>query len=219
MTTAWARPRCSRLVCCRACGTPSWRGHRLAAHTAASQWDCGWVAASRLGGSRSGRHRTGGSGEMGTLSRRRVTRSFCTVTAAGALILGSAATLGSSLASAAPAPAAAPSTLAQAFNNVGITSSASPASGNFDGIGDSFSASGLARDALTPGGSLLHDGQKLSWPDVPAGQPDNVVADGQVIALSGQGSTLGVVGASDNGSASGTFTVSYADGTTTTASL
>ncbi|HEY1918736.1 MAG TPA: glucodextranase DOMON-like domain-containing protein [Streptosporangiaceae bacterium] len=136
------------------------------------------------------------------------------MTAVGALVLASATAPGSSLASASTSL-----TLEQAFNNVGITSSTDASSGNFDGIGDSFSASGLAEDALTPGNGLLHDGQRLSWPDVPAGQSDNVVADGQVITLSGQGSTLGIVGASAYGDATGTFTVTYADGTTSTASV
>lgn len=110
-------------------------------------------------------------------------------------------------------------TLGQAFDNVGVTSPADPAAGNFDGIGDSFNAGGLAEDALVPGGSLLHDGLQLTWPDVAPGQPDNVLADGQTVALSGQGSTLGIVGASAYGSASGTFTVTYANGATTTADV
>ena len=149
---------------------------------------------------------------MSTLSRRRrLSRSLCTLTAFSALILVTTP-LGSSLA----ATTRTPSTLGQAFNNVGITSSADASAGNFDGIGDSFSATGLAADALTPGSTLLHDGQQLSWPDVAAGQPDNVVAEGQTIALSGQGSTLGIVGASAYGDATGTFTVSYANGTTST---
>lgn len=38
--------------------------------------------------------------------------------------------------------------------------------GNFDGIGDSRPAVGLAADALTPGEPLLHDGLRLTWPDV-----------------------------------------------------
>ena len=110
-------------------------------------------------------------------------------------------------------------TLEQAFDNVGITSPANPTAGNFDGIGDSFDASALAEDALVPGGSLLHDGLQVTWPDVAPGQPDNVVADGQTVALSGQGSTLGIVGASAYGSASGAFTVTYANGSTTTANV
>lgn len=110
-------------------------------------------------------------------------------------------------------------TLQQSFDNVGITSSSSPTTGNFDGIGDSFSASALASDALVPGAGLLHDGFQLTWPQVAPGSPDNVVADGQTIALNGKGSTLGIVGASAYGTASGTFTVNYANGTSTTANV
>jgi glucoamylase len=108
-------------------------------------------------------------------------------------------------------------TLEQAFNNVGITATASAGAGNFDGIGDSFSATGLASDALSPGARLLHDGLQLTWPEVAAGTPDNVLSDGQTVALTGTGSTLGIVGASAYGSANGTFTVNYADGTSSSA--
>ncbi|HET7013444.1 MAG TPA: glycoside hydrolase family 15 protein [Streptosporangiaceae bacterium] len=110
-------------------------------------------------------------------------------------------------------------TLAQAFNNVGITSAGAPAAGNFDGIGDSFSATGLAADALSPGQPLLHDGLAITWPNVAPGQPDNVIANGQSIALTGSGSTLGVIGASAFGSTGGTFTVNYADGSSSTATV
>jgi glucoamylase len=118
-----------------------------------------------------------------------------------------------------PASAAAPPTLQEAFNNVGITAAADATAGNYDGIGDSLSAAGLAADALSPGRPLLHDGLRITWPDVSPGQPDNVVADGQTVAVSGTGSTLGVVGASAYGSTTGTFTVTYANGTTSSASV
>ncbi len=110
-------------------------------------------------------------------------------------------------------------TLRHAFDNVGITASGDASAGNYDGIGDSFSARGLAADALSPGRSLLHDGLGIDWPDVAPGQPDNVVADGQIVAVSGTGSTLGVVGASAYGSTTGTFTVTYANGSTTSATV
>ena len=116
-----------------------------------------------------------------------------------------------------------PPTLQQAFDNVGITAAAAAAAGNYDGIGDSFSASGLAADALSPGGSLLHDGLRITWPDVAPGQADNVVADGQTVAVTGTGTgagtTLGVVGASAYGSTSGTLTVNYTDGTSSPATV
>src|SRR6185437_14804165 len=115
-----------------------------------------------------------------------------------------------------PAGASLP-TLAQAFDNVGITIASDAATGNFDGVGDSFSATGLAADALAPGKPLLHDGLAVTWPNVQPGQPDYVVADGQTVAVTGTGTTLGVIGASAFGSTTGTFTVTYADGTTSTA--
>ncbi|MHB1527325.1 MAG: hypothetical protein ACYCZN_13800 [Candidatus Dormibacteria bacterium] len=135
---------------------------------------------------------------------------LCSV-AVGSLSLGTVA--------AAPRVAAGAVSLTLAFDNVAITAPTEPGPGNFDGIGDSFSSAGLAADALTPGGSLLHDGLPITWPNVAPGSPDNVVADGQTISLSGSGSTLGIVGASAYSSASGTFTVSYTDGSTSTASV
>ncbi len=102
---------------------------------------------------------------------------------------------------------------------MGITSAGSATAGNFDGIGDSFSATGLAADALSPGEPLLHDGLAITWPNVAPGQPDNVIADGQTIALTGSGSTLGVIGASAFGSTGGTFTVNYSDGSSSTATV
>src|ERR1700751_669686 len=104
-------------------------------------------------------------------------------------------------------------TLRQAFDNVGITTASDASAGDYDGIGDSFDASRLAADALSPGKSLLHDGLSITWPNVAPGQPDNVVADGQAITLSGSGTTLGVVGASAFGTTAGTFTVHYGNGT------
>src|ERR1700728_4214860 len=139
------------------------------------------------------------------------------LTAAVTALLPAAALLSSGLA--APATAASLPTLAQAFNNVGITSPSHTAAGNYDGIGDSFSAPGLAEDALVPGQSLLHDGMTITWPDVAPGDPDNVVADGQTVALAGTGSVLGVIGASAYGSSTGTFTVGYSDGTSSTATV
>jgi glucoamylase len=120
---------------------------------------------------------------------------------------------------AAAAPPGSPPTLEQAFDNIGITAASDAAAGDFDGIGDSFPASGLAEDALSPGQSLLHDGLTINWPATAPGTPDNVVADGQTIAVTGTGTTLGIVGASAYGSTSGSFTVSYADGTSSTSTV
>jgi beta-glucosidase-like glycosyl hydrolase len=110
--------------------------------------------------------------------------------------------------------------LPSAYNNIGISDDASPGSGNFDGGNASFSAQALANatPSLTPGATFTHDGLTFTWPDAQPGTQDNVVAGGvaggQTIAISGSGHTLGLIGAGDYGSPTGTATVTYTDGTT-----
>jgi beta-glucosidase len=112
-----------------------------------------------------------------------------------------------------PLTVASPS-LAAAFNNVGITAAADRQAGNIPGTGTSFSASALAGMGLTPGATVTHDGITFTWPGAAPGQPDNVVAEGQTIAVSGTGSELGFLGCSDFGPSSGQGTIVYTDGTT-----
>lgn len=64
-----------------------------------------------------------------------------------------------------------------------------------------------------PGASLSYDGLTFGWPTAAAGQPDNVMASGQTIDISGSGSELGLLDTAAYGPASGTGTVSYSDGT------
>jgi len=109
-------------------------------------------------------------------------------------------------------------TLAGAFNNVGITAESTPAPGNFDGDGDSYSADALATAGVTPGSTVSANGATFTWPDVAAGTADNVAAAGEAITLSGKGSSLAFLG-SETGAVSGTVTVTYTDGTTSTGSL
>lgn len=111
-----------------------------------------------------------------------------------------------------PLSVAVPS-LAAAFNNVGITAADAPTVGDFAGTGTTFSSSAVQSLGLVPGGTVHFGGLTFTWPNVPAGQPDNVVAQGQTIALSGRGSELGFLGASDFGNGSGTAVVTYTDGT------
>ncbi len=147
------------------------------------------------------------------------TTATSTTAATSAATSTSATTAAATTTATASHAASASSGLVQAFDNVGITTTSGAAAGNYDGIGDSFSASDLGADALKPGRSLLHDGLAITWPNVPAGQPDNVLADGQAIPINGSGTTLGVIGASAYGNSSGTFTVGYADGTTSSATV
>jgi beta-glucosidase len=105
--------------------------------------------------------------------------------------------------------------LAAAYNNTGISDDADPAAASFDGGALSFSGQALATGtpALIPGASVTHDGQTFTWPDVQPGRPDNVVAGGQTVAVSGSGSTMALVGAANNGTSSGAGTIVYTDGT------
>ena len=115
----------------------------------------------------------------------------------------------------APAQVSVPfASLADAFGNPGISDDSNTSAGNLDGGGFSYSAQALAGAGLTPGATITHDGVTFTWPNAQPGTSDNVVAGGQTIAMSGSGTTLGLVGTGDYGTASGTGTVIYTDGTT-----
>ena len=105
-------------------------------------------------------------------------------------------------------------TLADAFDNTGISADADVTAANFDGAGASYSEQALTSAGFGPGAVIVHGGLVFTWPDVPAGQPDNVVAAGQTILLSGSGTTLGFLGAAGSGGQSGSGTIYYTDGTT-----
>jgi beta-glucosidase len=113
------------------------------------------------------------------------------------------------------------SSLAAAYDNVGITSNADPGAGDFDGTGETFSAQALAAgtpNALTAGGTATIGGTTFTWPTA-VGTPDDVISDGQTINLSGSGTELGFLGAGAFGAASGTGTITYTDGSTQSYSL
>jgi beta-galactosidase GanA len=108
------------------------------------------------------------------------------------------------------------SSLAATYNNTGITDNADPDPSSsfigFDGIGTSFSAEGLAADGLTPGAPVSAGGLSFTWPDVASAEPDNTMAEGQTIAVSGSGASLGFLAAANNSAESGTGTIYYTDG-------
>ncbi|UVJ38664.1 NEW3 domain-containing protein [Arthrobacter sp. CJ23] len=105
--------------------------------------------------------------------------------------------------------------LAAAYNNVGVTSLASIPAGNFDGERNSFSAEQLALKGVTPGSTVEALGAKFTWPAVQPGAADNAAGGGKTIRLPGQGSKLAFLG-SGIGSAVGTVTVWYSDGSSST---
>lgn len=104
--------------------------------------------------------------------------------------------------------------LQQAYNNVGISDNSNPTVGNYDGSGYSYSAQNLSAAGMTPGSLISHDGILFTWPNVTAGQPDNVVTSGQTIAIAGSGSILAFLGAAAFATQSGTATINYTDGST-----
>jgi beta-glucosidase len=109
--------------------------------------------------------------------------------------------------------------LSAAYNDPGVSDDANPAAGNFDGGGYSYSAQALASVGVTPGGAVSSGGFGFTWPNVPAGQPDNVALNGQTVAMSGSGSTLALLGAGAFGTQAGQVTVGYSDGTTSTGTI
>jgi len=103
--------------------------------------------------------------------------------------------------------------LAAAFNNTGISDDSDVAAADFDGTGNSYSEQALTAAGLGPGATVARNGLSFTWPNVPARKPDNVIAMGQTIRISGTGTRLGFLGASSPSNALGTGTVHYADGT------
>ncbi|NNC12526.1 glycoside hydrolase family 28 protein [Planctomonas sp. JC2975] len=108
-------------------------------------------------------------------------------------------------------------TLADAFNDIGTGTAASP--GNLDGSGRYLTRDSLAAAGLTPGAAVTHGALTYTWPTAAAGSNDNVAAGDETILLSGSGSTLGLLGLATHGNQSGTLTVNYSDGTADTATV
>lgn len=99
------------------------------------------------------------------------------------------------------------------YGNSGISADTNTDVANFDGNGSSLSAQALAAAGATPGATITRGGVTLVWPDVAAGQPDNVLANGQAFRLTGKG-TLAFLAASTFGPAAGSGTLVYTDGST-----
>ncbi|MCW2945061.1 MAG: Beta-glucosidase [Actinoallomurus sp.] len=104
--------------------------------------------------------------------------------------------------------------LADAYDNTAVSDNAAPESADFDGSGFSYSAQSLAGVGLLPGKPVVHGPVTYTWPAAPAGTPDNVVAQGQRIAVGKSGSSLSFLGSANNGSGSGTGSITYTDGST-----
>nr|WP_222109471.1 SGNH/GDSL hydrolase family protein [Streptomyces cupreus] len=121
-----------------------------------------------------------------------------------------------SSATASATTAAEPLPLERLFDNTAVSDDSRPAEADFDGSGASLSAHDLAAAGWSPGRTLTVQGARLTWPDSSAGEPDNVLADGQNIRLHGRGDALAFLVAGTTGEeVTGPGTVAYANGTRT----
>ena len=109
--------------------------------------------------------------------------------------------------------------LNELFGNVGITDDNNTSVGNFDGGGASISAQALASVGATPGSTVTHRGVSFTWPSGAVGTPDNALAAGQSVRITGRGATLGVLATGTFGAVSGVATIVYADGTRQSATI
>ncbi|MEV4300155.1 glycosyl hydrolase family 95 catalytic domain-containing protein [Microbispora rosea] len=109
--------------------------------------------------------------------------------------------------------------LEELFSNVAVTDDTNTAPGNFDGNGASISAQALASAGVTPGATVTKNGLTFTWPDVAVGTPDNAIASGQSLKVTGTGKTLGFLLTGTYGAVSGPATVVYKDGTRQTFTL
>ncbi|MHC0431907.1 SGNH/GDSL hydrolase family protein [Streptomyces sp. O3] len=98
------------------------------------------------------------------------------------------------------------------FDNRAVSDDARPGAADFDGSGASLSARDLSAAGWTPGRWLSVDATRLRLPDWDPGEPDNVRSDGQLVRVGGRGTALSFLVAGTGGTASGTGTVRYRDG-------
>jgi predicted alpha-1,2-mannosidase len=109
------------------------------------------------------------------------------------------------------------------YTNVGVSADSASTGADFDGDGYSYSATALTSAGASPGSTITAAGSTFTWPNVsPAAmysaQPDNYEAIGQTVPATGSGS-IAFLGSATNGPSSGTATVTYTDGSTSTVTL
>jgi hypothetical protein len=107
------------------------------------------------------------------------------------------------------------------FNNSATSNDTNTAQGNFDGVGNSYSAQTLQNAGLTPGKTLTFNGISFLWPNSAVGTLNNVLAQGQTIAVTAAkgATTLAFLGSAAFGPSMGTATITYTDGSTQTFTL
>jgi hypothetical protein len=109
------------------------------------------------------------------------------------------------------------------YNNVGISDDSINGHrlANFDGGGYSYSSGALSAAKITPGSSVLYNGVGFIWPNLPPATLDNFQANGQTVSITpaANATTLAFLGSATDGNTSGTATLTYTDGSTSTFTL
>jgi hypothetical protein len=110
--------------------------------------------------------------------------------------------------------------------NEGIYPDGTHFSGGFDDGGWAYSQNALTAAGVTGGGTVTADGITYTWPTPAAGHPDNLEVAGQTLPqpAGSSGAFLGLLGAATNAPTDGSgvpgdLTVTYTDGTTSTATV
>ena len=117
-----------------------------------------------------------------------------------------------------------PGDLSPFYNLTGISSDGAANTANYDGDGFSYSQQALAAAGITAGRTFTSGGMTYTWPSAAVGTPDAISPAGQTIPVAAPaGATaVGFVGsATDAGTSptTGTVTVNYTDGSTSTGTL
>jgi predicted alpha-1,2-mannosidase len=107
------------------------------------------------------------------------------------------------------------------YNDTGTSPDNNQSCANYDGVGYSYSATALAAAGFTPGATVKADGLSFTWTSAQPCSPDNILAAGQTMLVSGPAgsNTLGLLESSSDGGSQGTITINYTDGTSSTATV
>ncbi len=107
------------------------------------------------------------------------------------------------------------------YDDTGTSPDSNQACANYDGVGFSYSANALSSAGFTPGATVKADGLTFKWTSGQPCGPDNILAAGQTMLVSGPAgsNTLGLLESSTDGGTQGTITINYTDGSSSTATI
>src|SRR5207302_285532 len=95
------------------------------------------------------------------------------------------------------------------YDSTGTSPDNNQSCANYDGVGYSYSADALSAAGFAPGATVHADGLTFTWTSGKPCSPDNILAAGQTMLVSGPAgaNTLGLLESSTDGGTQGTITV------------